>query len=316
MKEDSHLPGLALQGYPENHAIVFCTDGNYWPHLATAIKSLLIESQLPLPEIYIFYEVENAQWIRKLNRLAKTYKQLIHFRRFGLELLQTIKIVERLGNAAYFRIFVPLLLDQKSHILYLDGDLIATSDISSIFSHCPTGSQCVAARNSLKIELTYQNERLGRPLDTPYFNSGVLLIDAVHWRDSDCTEKMVSILKEFPDLCLYADQDALNLFIEGQFRALPYEYNVTRRFYEDQLDYSYPEEELLVNNATKAPVIVHYTSPSKPWHLHNKHPLRHRYRSLRGSFHWYPYSLCISLTETTLELLEKTKNKLSKLLKN
>lgn len=305
MREKTLPSSLEQQGYPANHAIVFPTDANYWPHVATAIKSLFVQSHFPLPDIYVFYDQEKSQWIRKLNRLAKVHKQTIHFRRFGLELLKDIKINKRLGFATYFRIYLPDLLEKYKYILYLDSDLIATSDISSIFSQHPTGSHCIAARTALKVELIHHNERFGRRLDTPYFNAGVLLIDAVRWRERKCTDAIKRILIESPDLCIYADQDALNLFFDGNFQELPYQYNVTRRFYEEQNDYSYPGEEILIREAAKAPILVHFSGPSKPWHLHNKHPFRHRYRSLRGSFHWYPYSLCISLAELILELRQK-----------
>jgi lipopolysaccharide biosynthesis glycosyltransferase len=291
MREKTLPSSLEQQGYPANHAIAFCTDANYWPHVATAIKSLFVQSHFPLPDIYVFYEREEPQWMRKLNRLAKAHKQTIHFRRFGLELLKNIEINNRFGPAAYFRIYLPDLLDKYRYILYLDSDLIATSDVCSIFSQVLSGSLCIAARCALKVELNHHNARLDRPLDTPYFNSGVLLIDSVRWREERCTEEIISILKDSPELSIYAEQDALNLLFQGHFHELPYQYNVTRRFYEEQNDYSYPGEEILIREAAKAPILVHFSGPSKPWHLHNKHPFRHRYRSLRGSFHWYPYSL-------------------------
>lgn len=310
MRAETHLSSLDKQAYPSDHAIAFCTDTNYWPHLATAVKSVLVQAQAQLPEIYVFYDRENPRWMRKLKRLSRTYKQVIHFRRFSMDLIRNIEIMDRLGSATYFRIHLPDLLDKYKHILYLDSDLVATSDISGIFSYQPTGSLCIAARSALKVEATYHNERFGRPLDTPYCNAGVLLINAVRWKENKCAEAIMGILRDVPHLCPMADQDAINIFFNGHFQELPYEYNVTRRFYEEQVDFNYPGEEKEIKDAAEAPIIVHYTSYSKPWHLQNKHPLRHRYRNLRGSFHWYPYSLCISLAESFLELGQNAQAKL------
>ena len=305
MREESHPPIIGQQGYPGDHAIAFCTDRNYWPHVATAIRSLLIQSHAPLPDIYVFYEREDQQWMGKLNKLARAHKQTIYFRKFGLELIENADTKNRFGPAAYFRIHLPELLEKYSYLLYLDSDLIAASDFTSIFSQQPTGSTCIAARPNFKDESFYHNQRLGRPLDMPYFNSGVLLIDAVRWRKRNCTEGIMSILRDSADMCIYPDQDALNFFFQGHFHALPHAYNVTRRFYEklDFLpDYNDPEEEQILEDAAKAPILLHYTSTSKPWHLHNKHPLKHQYRYLRGRFHWYPYALGISIAESLLEL--------------
>lgn len=305
MREDSHPPSPRHKDHPGNDAIAFCTDSNYWPHVATAIKSLFVHSRSPLPDIYVFYEREDQGWMRKISKLSRVHGRTIHFREFGLELIQNIEINDRLGPACYFRIHLPNLLKEYSHILYLDSDLIAASDVASIFSQRPTDPLCIAARTALKVELLHHNERFGRPLDTPYFNSGVLLINAERWREKKCTEAVMGVLGDSPDLCLYADQDALNLFFRGHFQELPYEYNVTRRFYEVQFDYSYPGEERLIKEAAKAPIIIHYSGTSKPWHLGNKHPLRHRYRNLRGGFHWYPYTLYTSLAESLPEIRQK-----------
>ena len=102
MTEESQPPNLKQEGYPGNHAIAFCTDGNYWPHVATAIKSLFVHIRLPLPEIYVFYEQENLPWMRKLKRLSRVHRQTIHFRKFGLELIQNIEFNERFGSAPWF----------------------------------------------------------------------------------------------------------------------------------------------------------------------------------------------------------------------
>lgn len=212
MREESFPPSLGQQGYPSNHAIAFCTDANYWPHVATAIKSLFVHSHSQLPEVYVFYERKDSQWMRKLNKLSRDHKRTIHFRSFGLELIHNIEINQRLGPASYFRIHLPDLLKKYDYILYLDSDMIIISDVTSIFSQHPTGSQCIAARSALKVELIHHNERFSRPLDTPYFNAGVLLIDAAFWREKKCTDAVMGVLRDSPDLCIYADQDALNLF--------------------------------------------------------------------------------------------------------
>jgi lipopolysaccharide biosynthesis glycosyltransferase len=114
----------------------------------------------------------------------------------------------------------------------------------------------------------------------------------------------MSILRNDSNLCTFADQDALNLFFHGHFHALPLAYNVTRHFYDKILDYNDPVDEVIAEEAAKAPIILHYTGSSKPWHLHNKHPLKQKYRNLRGRFHWYPYALGISTAESLLELLQ------------
>lgn len=318
MPKETYPLSHITHNYPNNYAIAFCTDAKYWPHVATAVKSIFVNSPLPLPDIYIFYEQQNLRWIKKLTRLAKTYQQSIFFRHFGLDLINGLGIDNRYGPASYIRIYLPELLMDYGYILYLDSDLIVTSDISSIFSFCQTGSSCIAARSALKVELIFHNQRLSRPLDIRYFNSGVLLIDTVRWRERNCTETVMNILRNNLDLCIFPDQDALNLFFNGNYQELPYQYNVTRRFYEDHADFNYPGEEQDIKAAAIAPTILHFSGTSKPWNLQDKHPFKQKYRDLRQTFHWYPYTFYMSFAESILlyqPLFKKVVQMLSKIRK-
>ena len=155
--------------------------------------------------------------MRKLNKLARIHNQTIYFRRFDLELIQNANTDSHYGVATYFRIHLPELLGKYSYLLYLDSDLIAASDFTSIFSQLPTGSECIAARPTFRDESYYHNQRLGRPLDMPYFNAGVLLIDVVRWREKNCTEGIMSILRNASNVCMLADQDALIFFFMVTF---------------------------------------------------------------------------------------------------
>ena len=89
-----------------------------------------------------------------------------------------------------------------------------------------------------------------------YFNSGVLLMDLVKWRQQQLTQKLFQWLEQVGDTkILWGDQDALNGVIDGDFVELPKKYNC-----------------IIINNtvlkAEPEDVIVHYIDYVKPWHIY------------------------------------------------
>ena len=89
-----------------------------------------------------------------------------------------------------------------------------------------------------------------------YFNSGVLLMDLVKWRQQKLTQKLFRWLEQVGTTkILWGDQDALNGVIDGDFVELPKKYNC-----------------IVINNtvlkAEPDDVIVHYIDYVKPWHIY------------------------------------------------
>ena len=89
-----------------------------------------------------------------------------------------------------------------------------------------------------------------------YFNSGVLLMDLVKWRQQKLTQKLFRWLEQVGNTkILWGDQDALNGVIDGWFTELPKIYNG-----------------IVINNTTLNEeldvVLVHYIDYIKPWHIY------------------------------------------------
>ena len=89
-----------------------------------------------------------------------------------------------------------------------------------------------------------------------YFNSGVLLMDLVKWRQQHLTQKLFRWLEQVGTTkILWGDQDALNGVIDGDFVELPKKYNC-----------------IIINNtllkAAPDDIIVHYIDYVKPWHIY------------------------------------------------
>ncbi|MFC7398756.1 glycosyltransferase family 8 protein [Chelatococcus sp. GCM10030263] len=169
--------------------------------------------------------------------------------------------------AAYRRLFLPAVLPERyERILYLDSDVAVVRPGMADVLQVPLGDKPLAAaidmiflkdfeNGPLTAEFRAYRAGLGLPVDTPYFNSGVLLIDRANWQRRDVTGKALAYLRENADRCLFHDQSALNAVLRDDWLALSPRYNFMGDFL--RLD---------VETAL-APVVLHFVNHPKPWHF-------------------------------------------------
>ena len=161
-----------------------------------------------------------------------------------------------LSRTAYARLLIADLLPASlSRILYLDCDIICTGALRPLWQ---LGEQ-VAAMPLLGAVPDRTGERwktwLGLPIDAPYFNSGVLLINLAAWRERDIAGQIIAWMAANPDKLALADQDAINASLWAEIIPLADCWNL-----QIGLD-SGPLPAARLKEAT----LLHYTSAHKPW---------------------------------------------------
>lgn len=117
--------------------------------------------------------------------------------------------------------------------------------------------------------VTKVSEVAGLPLDTPYFNSGVLKIDTERWVARKITEQSIDLLEEHPTQLLLDDQDALNATLHNDWSILHPVWNVQLNWVSDK------KNKINLQNYTGAnvkkilsrPGILHYNHSVKPWDM-------------------------------------------------
>ena len=143
-------------------------------------------------------------------------------------------------------------------------------DLSYLFEFNLAGNPVAAARSAIiptvssPLGLT-EWKRLGLAPNTPYFNSGVLVIDRAAWQSADLTQRVLDFVRDYRDHIRLLDQDGMNAVLAGKFAPLPLRWNQ-----EDLLRTGlhlgylvFPQAE--VTEAERAPAIVHFTGREKPW---------------------------------------------------
>ena len=156
-------------------------------------------------------------------------------------------------QSMYYRyLFAEMLPKSVKRLIYMDADIICKGDILQLWQTDLQGRVLGAVRDwgeaKSCVRIGLKNGR--------YFNSGVLLMDLVKWRQQQLTQKLFQWLEQVGDTkILWGVQEALNGVIDGDFVELPKKYNC-----------------IGINNtvlkAEPDDVIVHYIDYVKPWHIY------------------------------------------------
>ncbi len=193
-----------------------------------------------------------------------------------LERLERLGIRDSVHLPAYFRLLIPDLLPQElTRAIYLDSDVLVLRDLERLW-RTPLRGRPVGAVQDMVIQ-TMGNafgprDDLGVPLATPYFNSGVLLMDLRAWRTKGIGERTIRYLDRNRDWVRFLEQDALNVVLRGNWTELDLLWNVLIQGPEDTLPMVglYPRR--LFEAMAVRPYIIHFVGLGKPWLPESTHP--------------------------------------------
>lgn len=242
------------------YGIAFCCDDNYIIPACVTIESLLSNNRNIAKDIvfYTFSNSINEKSIEMMNSVITRYEsrlQLLPIPNELKNLVDSIPIyVNHISSAAYYRLFLPYLLDSVSSCLYIDCDILVRGSILPIFKTV-MDNVCVAA---VKDDgSTYYAERIN--VET-YCNSGVLMMNFDKIRATRTMEQFNKELNTIAknNILLMGDQDIINLLYKDSMAILPDTYNYQRHL---------KKIRTLVKERTgyRNSVIVHYITKDKPW---------------------------------------------------
>jgi lipopolysaccharide biosynthesis glycosyltransferase len=154
------------------------------------------------------------------------------------------------------------LPEQYQKILYLDCDLwIGSRSISDLFEMDLDGYAFAAVHDAGDIFRSstpgwqHYKQLLGMQRDTPYFNSGVMLIDRKKFRDEQIGERSLAYMANGGYLGTLNDQSALNAIVKGEWLPISPIWN-----------WMFASYTHLTNEFD--PAIIHFIGDHKPWNDH------------------------------------------------
>lgn len=253
--------------------IAFCTDTNYVMPTGVAMISISENNQEEEITFHLVITDEGTSTdevekkVQPLLDIASKYGKHALIYSLKKEQLSAFecKGAGYISTTAFARIFLPDLLSLEiSKVLYLDCDIACNGSLKELWK-IELGDYAIAGVIDCNGTHAGYHERIKTPIEVPYINSGVLLMNLDKWRKENLIPKVCdcAIEHQFPLL----DQDALNYYFQNKIKLLPVKYNSQTLFIfggelQWHVDYIYLDE---IRDAIKNPVIVHYLTANKPW---------------------------------------------------
>ncbi|GAB4382606.1 MAG: glycosyltransferase family 8 protein [Elainellaceae cyanobacterium] len=263
----------------EQDILVACAaDENYAMPLAVTVRSLVANLD-PARRVVLFVldgGIKPSQK-QRIERSLDPQKIEIKWIQPSDDLLKDLPVSEKYPVSTYYRLLLPQIIpDHIQKIIYLDSDLIIQSDLGQLWDIELGNRSALAVQDICHRYVTRTNhinpKKYGIKDDCKYFNTGVLVINLERWRTDNTAEKAIDIIRNNPEEMLFADQDALNIVLAGQWGELDPRWNQMHAVhdYQSWQESLYSEE--VFQDVVQHPHIIHFTTPPKPWSKGCNHP--------------------------------------------
>lgn len=167
--------------------------------------------------------------VRRIHRIAANHGASLTTRAMS-PLLEGFPVVGRYPSITWTRVLVEdVVSPEVEKVLYLDADVLVRRSLDPLLSISLRPSVAAAV-----IDPAFPTHgargadyarALGVPPGTPYFNSGVLLIDVEGWSRHGVGEKVSAVVRRRSVPLDFVDQDALNAVLLGRWRELDPKWN-------------------------------------------------------------------------------------------
>jgi lipopolysaccharide biosynthesis glycosyltransferase len=218
-----------------NISIVVASDNHYAILIAALLKSIDLNHKTGEHiDFYIIDDGISAASVKKINTIADPARITLIWVKSKDAVPANITIpIDSSGFplTAYMRVFSPYVIDQDAdRLIYLDVDTIVQDEISKLWNFPLDGYTVGAVQDPGKtFDCAWGGvpnyAELGLPGNTPYFNSGVLLIDPKKWRAENISADVISALGKYKEHVRMADQYGLNVAFANKWLMLNPKWN-------------------------------------------------------------------------------------------
>ena len=262
--------------------IALCTDENFSIPALVCITSIFENNKSERCNVYILTDSLCPDVRTKFLKLAKTYEQSIDILLIDKQRFNGLIVNERFPISMYYRFLLPEMLTNESRVLYFDCDIIVRHSLSELYDTSLDGKALAAVVAQSCDDIVWTNQL---KLNSPYFNSGVLLMNLDYWRQNDSFNKLVSWVANNPDKCMLPDQNALNVIFDGYVEYLDYTYNYQEAWFSVETTKIHYAKWNTIKEIGRDPIVIHYCEAEKPWFEECKNPFKAewvKYASMHG----------------------------------
>lgn len=248
---------------PKAVNILVTLNENYLPHLNVMLSTLVSFNPDCAFDVYLLYTSIRQNALRPTETVLGNAGQLIPIQARNLE-LDHAPTTSRYPKEIYYRIFAARYLpDTLDRILYLDPDLVVNGSILPLY-HLNMGDSYFAAASHTGSFLQKANAlRLDMEEDSPYINSGVMLMNLDLLRRDQDFQAVFRFIEKRKNFLILPDQDIISGLYGSRIYALnAFRFNMTERLYQTHAPF---EKGLDLDWVRKNSAIIHYCGRNKPW---------------------------------------------------
>lgn len=243
--------------------ILVTLDENYLPHLNTMLYSLLYSNPEHTFTVYLLHSSIPEEALARTHQIIGSAGELVSvpIKDIGLENAPT---TARYPQEIYYRIFAAKYLPERvNRVLYLDPDIIINGSIADLYN-TPLEDYYFAAASHIGPVLHKVNEiRLDMDEDSPYINSGVMLMNLKRLRTEQNYEEVFEFIERRKNVLMLPDQDIISSLYGTKILALdPFRYNMTEVLFKQHAPF---EKSLTLDWIRRNSVVIHYCGRNKPW---------------------------------------------------
>lgn len=166
----------------------------------------------------------------------------------------------------YSRLLIPELVPHLNKVIYLDADIIALNDIQELYNedleNYELGAACDIGCNDFFHSQLVNKMEVNE--DQIYMNAGVLLIDALKWREHNVTQNLLNIARKYKSEITVIIEDILGKYYSNNnYKLLNNRYNSKDRTNEIEKFCPKISCDYLKNEWDN--IVLQHLSPGKPW---------------------------------------------------
>lgn len=249
--------------------IVLASDDNYAQHVAVLAASVLSNTKAQV-NIHLLSDAISKERLTLINHTVQSWGSTLHVYDMALhDCFDNLFTSGHISKAAYFRLDIANILPEEvNKVIYMDVDLLVLRDIAELWQYDLQGRPLAAVPDygimASKRLMKQKQNVIGLPMDSLYFNSGVVIMDLEQWRKHGYAKQVIELAAagNLP----HHDQDALNKVFMGNWTALPLKWNVIPPVFN-------LFSKILLNGdlrknaiaARKDKAILHFAGRYKPW---------------------------------------------------
>lgn len=246
-----------------NINILVTLDSNYIRYLNVMLSSLLYSNPDTCFNVFILHSSIKNDELTETREILFSSNTLIPIEVSDLK-LEDVPTTARYPREIYYRIFAAEFLPGDiERVLYLDPDIIINGSVKELYN-MPMGDSMFAAASHIKGFMHKVNEfRLNIDEDSPYINSGVMLMNLRHLRAEQNRNEVYDFIDKNRSRLVLPDQDIISGLYGSRIIPIdPYKYNMTER-----LLALHPQSDVRIGVkwVRKNSTVIHYCGRNKPW---------------------------------------------------